>query len=135
MQGWSAITCLAQISNLDQHTRRARRTRDPPFSALKRGLKPLRNRACDLVLDREHIFHLTIVAPRSQKISVRAIHQLCHDAQTVVSSAHTCVERGAHVQLLSDGVQVDVFGLEQKSRTSGYAAEDLELRENPALRS
>src|SRR5262249_7509619 len=75
------------------------RDQGPRLPALKRDLKPLRNRACDFVLDREDIFHLTIITLRPQVISVRGIHQLCGDAQPVVSSAHTSLENGAHVQL------------------------------------
>src|SRR5215469_17466528 len=61
-------------------------------------------------------------------ISVRGIHQLCGDAQPVVSSANTSLENGAHVQLLSDNAQVDVFALEGESRTAGYDVEVLDLR-------
>jgi hypothetical protein len=51
-------------------------------------------------------------------ISVRSTDQLRCDAQTVVGSAHTALENGAHVQLFSDTAQVDMFTLEGEGRTS-----------------
>src|SRR5215831_4740153 len=60
-------------------------------------------------------------------ISVRSGHQLCRDAQTVVSSSHAALENGAHLELFSDNAQVDIFALEGESRASRDNAQSLNL--------
>src|SRR6516162_8337311 len=59
-------------------------------------------------------------------ISVRGFHQLCRDAQTVVSSAHAPLKNRAHFQLLADDARVDVFALEGEGRA---ARDDVEVRD------
>src|SRR6516225_3238811 len=58
-------------------------------------------------------------------ISIRSTHQLCRDAQTVVSSSHATLENGAHLELFSDNAQVDIFTFKGKSRA---ARDDVQSR-------
>src|SRR6516162_6325692 len=60
-------------------------------------------------------------------ISIRSTYQLCRDAQTVVSSPHTPLENGAHLELFSDNSQVDVFTFEGESRASRDNVQSLNL--------
>src|SRR5215475_13673759 len=60
-------------------------------------------------------------------ISIGSRHQLCRDAHTVVSSAHTALENGAHLELFSDNAQVDKFTFEGKSRASRDNVQSLNL--------
>src|SRR6516225_11944826 len=60
-------------------------------------------------------------------ISIRSTHQLCRDAETVVSSPHTALENGAHVELFSDNAQVDIFTLEGESGASRDNVQSLNL--------
>src|SRR5215467_4680233 len=62
-------------------------------------------------------------------ISIRSRYQLYRDAHTVVSSAHTALENGAHLQLFSDNAQVDIFTFEGESRASRDNAQPLNLSE------
>src|SRR6516165_12786513 len=60
-------------------------------------------------------------------ISIRSRYQLYRDAHTVVSSAHTALENGAHLELFSDNAQVDMFTLEGESRASRDNVQSLNL--------
>src|SRR5215469_8202106 len=60
-------------------------------------------------------------------ISIRSRHQLCRDAQTVVSSSHTALENGAHLELFSDKAQVDIFTFEGESRAARDNVQSLNL--------
>src|SRR6516162_5394503 len=60
-------------------------------------------------------------------ISIRGTNQLCRDAQTIVSSPHTALENGAHLELFSDNAQVDIFTLEGESGASRDNAQSLNL--------
>src|SRR6516165_4077987 len=60
-------------------------------------------------------------------ISIRSRYQLYRDAHTVVSSAHTALENGAHLELFSDNTQVDKFTLEGESRASRDNVQSLNL--------
>src|SRR5215831_4628490 len=51
-------------------------------------------------------------------ISIRSRYQLYRDAHTVVSSAHTALENGAHLELFSDDAHVDMFTFEGESRAA-----------------
>src|SRR5215813_6577248 len=51
-------------------------------------------------------------------ISIRSRYQLYRDAHTVVSSAHTALENGAHLELFSDNAHVDMFTFEGESRAA-----------------
>src|SRR5215475_863118 len=62
-------------------------------------------------------------------ISIRSRHQLCRDAQTVVSSSHTALENGAHLELFSDNAQVDILTLEGESRAARDNVKSLNLSE------
>src|SRR5262249_16765972 len=48
----------------------------------------------------------------------RSRYQLYRDAHTVVSSAHTALENGAHLELFSEKAQVDIFTFEGESRAA-----------------
>src|SRR5215469_4977302 len=61
--------------------------------------------------------------------SIRSTHQLCRNAQTVVSSSHTALENDAHLELFSDNAQVDVFTFERESRASRDNVQSLNLSE------
>src|SRR6516164_327834 len=84
----------------------------------KCDLQSLGDRLRDFLLNRKHILHLTLVALRPLLISIRGTYQLYRDAQTVVSSSHTALENGAHLELFSEKAQVDIFTLEGESRAS-----------------
>src|SRR6516225_2538246 len=60
-------------------------------------------------------------------ISIRSTHQLCRDAQTVVSSAHTALENAAHLELFSDNAQVDIFIFEGERRYARDNVQSLNL--------
>src|SRR5215468_5271927 len=60
-------------------------------------------------------------------ISIRSRYQLYRDAQTVVSSSHTALEDGAHLELFSEKAQVDIFTLEGESRASRDNVQSLNL--------
>src|SRR5262249_15595874 len=60
-------------------------------------------------------------------ISIRSRHELCRDAQMVVSFSHTALENGAHLELLSDNAQVDIFTFEGESRASRDNVQSLNL--------
>src|SRR6516165_12764735 len=60
-------------------------------------------------------------------ISIGRRHQLCRDAQTVVSSSHTALENGAHLELFSNNAQVDIFTFEGESRDSRDNVQSLNL--------
>src|SRR5215472_16329654 len=60
-------------------------------------------------------------------ISIGSRHQLCRDAQTVVSSSYTALENGAHLELFSDNAQVDIFTLEGESGASRDNVKSLNL--------
>src|SRR5215471_18512912 len=60
-------------------------------------------------------------------ISIRSRYQLYSDAHTVVSSAHTALENGAHLELFSDDAQVDKFTFEGESRASRDNVQSLNL--------
>src|SRR6516225_7345915 len=62
-------------------------------------------------------------------ISIPSTHQLCRDAQMVVSSSHAALENGAHLELFSDNAQVDIFTLEGESRAARDNAQSLNLSE------
>src|SRR5262249_22678740 len=51
-------------------------------------------------------------------ISVRGRGQLCRDAQPVVSFSHAALKNVAHLQLLSNNAQIDMFTLEAEGRAS-----------------
>src|SRR6516225_1644276 len=60
-------------------------------------------------------------------ISIRSTHQLCRDAQTVVSSSHTALENGAHLELFSDNSQIDIFIFDGECRASRDYTQSLNL--------
>src|SRR5215471_5408069 len=60
-------------------------------------------------------------------ISIRSRYQLYRDAQTVVSSSHTALENGAHLELFSDSAQVDIFTFDGESRAARDNVQSLNL--------
>ena len=60
-------------------------------------------------------------------ISIRSGHELCRDAQTVVDSSHAALENGAHLELVSDNAQVDMFTFKGESRAARDNAQSLNL--------
>jgi hypothetical protein len=76
-------------------------------------LQPLGDRLRDFLLNCEHILDLTVIALRPQMKSVRSIHKLCGDAQTVVSSTHRPDE---HSAAECDHVRSGVSRISQRMR-------------------
>src|SRR5262245_12916048 len=60
-------------------------------------------------------------------ISIRSRYQLYRDAHTVVSSAHTALENGAHLELFSEKAQIDIFTFEGESRAARDYVQSLNL--------
>src|SRR5688572_10984715 len=88
------------------------------------------DRLRDLILNREHVFHVAIEFFRPQLVSIGDVDQLRADAKPVPDFAHATLENGGHLELSSNLADVFVLSLEGKRRRARRNAKRLNLRES-----
>ena len=82
----------------------------------------------DLVLDGEHVAHLSVVALGPQVVAVGHLDQLRRDAQSVPGLAHAALEHRVDVELRRYFIDRGRLPLERKRRRARRDAKILELR-------
>lgn len=73
-------------------------------------------RAGDLLLQHEHVVHLTVVALRPEVEAIACVNQLHGDAEPVARLSYAAFENCLHVELLADAPNVLRQPLELKGR-------------------
>src|SRR5689334_13186838 len=66
----------------------------------------------NLILNREHVFHLAIISLRPQLEACRDIDELRRDAQAIACLAHASFENSVHFELSTNRADVFLVALE-----------------------
>ena len=85
------------------------------------------DRARDLVLDLEDVFHLAVVALRPEMVAVGHVDQLRADPDPLAGLAHAPFEHALNVERAADPPDVFVLPLEREGGGAGSDAEGLDL--------
>ena len=108
----------AQVELVSLDVNRARATLlDRPLLVLAQNYSQrLHDRLRDIILNREDILQLTVVALGPQVISISDVHQLRGDAELVPHLPYTALEHRRHLELAPDVADVFAPALERERR-------------------
>src|ERR1700746_1605297 len=97
--------------------------------AAQADLQPGGDRLGDLVLDRENVRHLAVIALGPEAVAAADVHELSADPQPVARPPHAPLEHGRHLELRPDLGEIDPLSAERERRGPRRDAQAGQLRE------